>query len=102
MLTKDNTASSILLKPLSEEPPPTQSFTFNEVTSYAYFLQNKDYKIKNVILLYKAKKSHFEALSSKNDGTKFIISPISTKLTKEHPYFSYNEEVLIDNLKKYL
>ncbi len=73
-----------------------------QVTSYAYFLQNKGYKIKNVILLYKAKKSHFEVLSSKDDGTRFIISSISTETTKEHPYFSYNEEVLIDNLKKYL
>lgn len=102
MLTKDNTASSILLKPLSKEPSPTQSLTFNEVTSYAYFLQNKGYKIKNVVLLYKSKKSHFEVLSSMDHGTKFIISSISTETTKEHPYFSYNEEVLIDNLKKCL
>lgn len=37
-----------------------------------------------------------------DDGIKFIISSISTETTKEHPYFSYNEEDLIDNLKKYL
>ena len=73
-----------------------------QVTSYAYFLQNKGYKIKNVVLLYKSKKSHFEVLSSNDDGTRFIISSISTETTKEHPYFSYNEEASIDNLKKYL